>query len=76
MPCGKITDDMNIKEVIEKHPEVVPVFQKYYDSIALGKESVGLVYQSHHHETNFSDVFREFGFGNIAKIRIWWSVVA
>jgi hybrid cluster-associated redox disulfide protein len=24
-----ITEDMNIKEVIEKHPEVVPVFAKY-----------------------------------------------
>jgi len=29
MSCEKITEDMNIKEVIEKHPEVVPVFQKY-----------------------------------------------
>jgi hybrid cluster-associated redox disulfide protein len=29
MSCGKITEDMNIKEVIENHPEVVPVFQKY-----------------------------------------------
>ena len=29
MTCGKITEDMNIKEVIEKHPEVVAVFQKY-----------------------------------------------
>ena len=29
MSCGKITEDMNISEVIEKHPEVVPVFQKY-----------------------------------------------
>ena len=29
MSCGKITEDMNIKEVIEKHPEVIPVFQKY-----------------------------------------------
>ena len=29
MTCGKITEDMNIKEVLEKHPEVVPVFQKY-----------------------------------------------
>jgi hybrid cluster-associated redox disulfide protein len=29
MTCGKITEDMNIKEVIDKHPEVVPVFQKY-----------------------------------------------
>ena len=29
MSCGKITADMNIREVIEKHPEVVPVFQKY-----------------------------------------------
>lgn len=29
MSCGKITGDMNIKEVIEKHPEVVSVFQKY-----------------------------------------------
>ena len=29
MTCGKITEDMNIKEVIEKHPEVVPVFAKY-----------------------------------------------
>jgi len=29
MTCGKITEEMNIKEVIEKHPEVVPVFQKY-----------------------------------------------
>ena len=24
-----ITEDMNIREVIEKHPEVVPVFVKY-----------------------------------------------
>ena len=29
MTCGKITEDMNIQEVIEKHPEVVPVFMKY-----------------------------------------------
>ena len=29
MTCGKITEDMNIKEVIEKHPEVLPVFAKY-----------------------------------------------
>ena len=29
MTCGKITEDMNIREVIEKHPEVVPVFAKY-----------------------------------------------
>ena len=29
MACGKITEDMNIKEVIEKHPEVIPVFQKH-----------------------------------------------
>ena len=29
MSCGKIAADMNIKEVIEKHPEVVSVFQKY-----------------------------------------------
>jgi hybrid cluster-associated redox disulfide protein len=29
MSCGKITEDMNIQEVIEKHPEVVAVFQKY-----------------------------------------------
>ena len=29
MSCGKITEDMNIKEVLEKHPEVIPVFQKY-----------------------------------------------
>ena len=29
MTCGKITEDMNIKEVIEKHPEVLPVFTKY-----------------------------------------------
>ena len=29
MSCGKITADMNIREVIEKHPEVVPVFQKH-----------------------------------------------
>ncbi len=38
--------------------KLVPVFQKYYDSIALGKESVGLVYQSHHHDADFSDVFK------------------
>jgi len=25
----KITEHMNIKEVIDRHPEVVPVFQKY-----------------------------------------------
>jgi hybrid cluster-associated redox disulfide protein len=29
MTCGEITEDMNIKEVIDKHPEVVPVFVKY-----------------------------------------------
>ena len=29
MSCGKITEDMNIREVIEKHPEVVSIFQKY-----------------------------------------------
>jgi len=29
MSCGTITADMNIKEVIEKHPEIVAVFQKY-----------------------------------------------
>jgi len=29
MSCGKITEDMNIKEVLEKHLEVIPVFQKY-----------------------------------------------
>jgi hybrid cluster-associated redox disulfide protein len=29
MTCGKITEDMNIREVIEKHPEVVAVFAKY-----------------------------------------------
>ncbi len=29
MTCGEITEDMNIREVIDKHPEVVPVFMKY-----------------------------------------------
>jgi len=29
MSCGKITADMNIKEVIEKHPEAISVFQKH-----------------------------------------------
>ena len=29
MTCGKITEDMNIREVIEKHPELVPVFAKH-----------------------------------------------
>ena len=29
MTCGKITEDMNIQEVLQKHPEVIPVFQKY-----------------------------------------------
>jgi len=29
MSCGKITEDMNIREVIEKHPETIPIFQKY-----------------------------------------------
>jgi len=29
MTSDKITEDMNIKEIIEKHPEVIPVFQKY-----------------------------------------------
>ena len=29
MPCGKITEDMNIREVLEKHPELVAVFQKH-----------------------------------------------
>lgn len=43
-------------DFIEK---LVPVFQKYYDSIASGNESVGLVYHSHHHDGNFRNVFRE-----------------
>jgi len=43
------------KNFIDK---LVPVFQKYYDSIAMGKESVDLVYQSHHHDANFRDVFK------------------
>jgi hybrid cluster-associated redox disulfide protein len=29
MAQEKITKDMNIKDVISKHPEVVPVFNKY-----------------------------------------------
>jgi len=29
MTCGEITEDMNIREVIEKHPEVTSVFIKY-----------------------------------------------
>jgi len=29
MAEGTITEDMNIKDVIEKHPEAVAVFQKY-----------------------------------------------
>ena len=29
MSCGGITKDMNIKEVLEKHPEVIPIFQKH-----------------------------------------------
>lgn len=29
MSENKITKDMNIRKVIEKHPEVLPVFQKY-----------------------------------------------
>lgn len=29
MSCGKITENMNIREVIDKHPEVIPIFQKY-----------------------------------------------
>jgi hybrid cluster-associated redox disulfide protein len=29
MTQEKITKDMNIKDVISKHPEVVPVFAKY-----------------------------------------------
>jgi hybrid cluster-associated redox disulfide protein len=29
MTIDKITEDMNIKEIIQKHPEVIPVFQKY-----------------------------------------------
>ena len=29
MSCGRITENMIIKEVIEKHPEVVPIFHKY-----------------------------------------------
>ena len=29
MTCGEITEDMNIREVIEKHPEVTAVFAKY-----------------------------------------------
>ena len=29
MTGEKITEEMNIKEVIDKHPELVSVFQKY-----------------------------------------------
>lgn len=29
MSSEKITENMNIREVIEKHPEVISVFQKY-----------------------------------------------
>jgi hybrid cluster-associated redox disulfide protein len=29
MENNKITKNMNIKEVIEKYPEVIPVFQRY-----------------------------------------------
>jgi len=29
MSSGKITEDMNIREVIEKHPEVISIFQKH-----------------------------------------------
>jgi len=29
MTIEKITEEMNIKEVIEKHPEVIHIFQKY-----------------------------------------------
>ena len=29
MTNDKITENMNIREVIEKHPEVIPVFAKY-----------------------------------------------
>jgi len=29
MENKKITQNMNIKEVIEKYPEVIPVFQRY-----------------------------------------------
>jgi hybrid cluster-associated redox disulfide protein len=29
MTDNKITEDMNIREVIEKHPEVIAVFAKY-----------------------------------------------
>jgi hybrid cluster-associated redox disulfide protein len=29
MKIEKIKENMNIKEVIEKYPEVIPVFQKY-----------------------------------------------
>ncbi len=29
MSCGGITEDMNIREVIEKHPETIRIFQKH-----------------------------------------------
>ncbi len=29
MTSDKITENMNIKEIIEKHPEIIQVFQKY-----------------------------------------------
>jgi len=29
MTSDKITEKMNIKEIIEKHPEIISVFQKY-----------------------------------------------
>ena len=29
MTIEKITENMNIREVIEKYPEVIPIFQKY-----------------------------------------------
>jgi len=29
MTCKKITEDMYLKDVIERHPEVIPIFTKY-----------------------------------------------
>jgi len=38
--------------------ELIPIFQRYYDTISGGKEKTGLSYRSQLHETGFPELFR------------------
>jgi len=61
MSCDKITADMNIKEVIENHPEVIPVFQKHnmgcIGCIAASFEKIGDIATVH--GVNVEDFVKE-----------------